>query len=119
MKKFALLLAAEMCLTALVGCGKNEAEKSTEVEEVTLTGTADGFAGPIEVEVVKSGDDITAVNIKAHEESVDDIEAVKAALESVPAAIVEKDGTEVDIVAGATYTSNGIIEAVNNALAEK
>lgn len=40
------------------------------------------------------------------------------AIEQVPAAIVEAQGTEVDVVAGATRTSQGIIAAVKDALAQ-
>ena len=32
--------------------------------------------------------------------------------------VVKKQSTDVDVVSGATYSSNGIIEAINNALAE-
>ena len=38
------------------------------------------------------------------------------ALETIPAAIVAADSADVDVVAGATFTSNGIINAVKNAL---
>ena len=38
------------------------------------------------------------------------------ALEELPAKIVEANSTEVDVIAGATYTSDAIIYAVNNAL---
>lgn len=39
-----------------------------------------------------------------------------AAIETIPAAIVEAQSTDVDAVATATFTSNGIKEAVDNAL---
>ncbi|MGB4440078.1 MAG: FMN-binding protein, partial [Sedimentibacter sp.] len=38
------------------------------------------------------------------------------AIEQLPAKIVEANSTEVDVIAGATYTSKAIIYAVNNAL---
>ena len=41
------------------------------------------------------------------------------AIEKIPAAIVEKQSTDVDTVSGATVTSKAIIEAVNAALAGK
>ena len=78
-----------------------------------LTGTAEGFAGPITVEVTMDGDTITAVTVVSNSETP----AVAAgALEQIPAAIVEANSADVDIVAGATYTSNGIINAVKAAL---
>ena len=78
-----------------------------------LTGTADGFMGPITVEVTMEGSDITAVTVVSNSETP---EIASGALEQIPAAIVEADTADVDIVAGATYTSNGIINAVKNAL---
>ena len=76
-----------------------------------LTGTAEGFAGPITVEVTMDGDTITAVAVTSNSES-----APGAALEDIPAAIVAANSPDVDVVAGATYTSQGIIDAVRNAL---
>lgn len=133
MKKFALLMALVFTLGALVACNNDttteepaateevttEETTVTEVEAETLTGEAEGFGGPIEVEVVREGETITAVNVLNHSESVDDIAEVPTALEEVPAAIVEANGTDgVEVVSGATYTSNGIIEAVNAALGQ-
>ena len=74
-----------------------------------LTGTADGFMGPITVEVTMDGDTITAVTVVSNSETP---EIAGNALEQIPAAIVEANSPDVDIVAGATYTSNGIINAV-------
>lgn len=124
MKKFALLMALVFCLGTLVACNNETApaeDASTEeaAASETLTGEAEGFGGPIEVEVVREGETITAVNVLNHSESVDDIAEVPTALEEVPAAIVEANGTDgVEVVSGATMTSNGIIEAVNAALGQ-
>ena len=78
-----------------------------------LTGTADGFMGPITVSVTMDGDTITAVEVVSNSETP---EIAGGALEQIPAAIVAANSADVDIVAGATYTSNGIINAVKNAL---
>ena len=79
-----------------------------------LTGTADGFIGPITVAVTMDGDTITAVEVISNSET---IEIAGGALEQIPAAIVAANSPNVDVVSGATYTSNGIINAVKNALA--
>ncbi len=121
MKKLALLLALMFSLGTMVACGdkttpETTTTEETTAEEVTLKGSAEGFGGPVEVEVVKSGDTITAVNVVNHSESTDDIAEVAEALETLPAAIVEANGTDgVEGVSGATYTSNAIIDAVNAA----
>lgn len=118
MKKLLIMMMLVLSLAALVACGgKTEAPAEGGAEAVTLNGTAEGFKGPIEVTVTKEGDKIIDVVVDKHEESVDDVAEVKTALETIPAAIVEKNGTEgVEVVSGATYTSQGIIDAVNAAL---
>ncbi|MEG1857638.1 MAG: FAD-dependent oxidoreductase, partial [Pseudoflavonifractor sp.] len=59
---------------------------------------------------------ITAVTVDEHKETAGICEP---ALEQIPAAIVAKQSTEVDAVAGATMTSKGIMTAVANALSGK
>lgn len=93
-----------------------ETTEETTLEDGTYTGTAAGFGGDIEVDVTVVDGAIESVEVISHEESVDDIEEVATAIEEVPAAIVEANSTDVDTVAGATMTSEGIINAVNNAL---
>ena len=78
-----------------------------------LTGTADGFMGPITVEVTMDGDTITGVTVVSNSETPS---IAGNALEQIPAAIVAANSADVDIVAGATFTSNGIINAVKNAI---
>ena len=77
-----------------------------------LTGTANGFVGPITVEVTMDGDTITGVTVVSNSESAPGT----TALEDIPAAIVAANSPDVDVVAGATFTSNGIINAVKNAI---
>ncbi|MGI6726611.1 MAG: FMN-binding protein, partial [Christensenellales bacterium] len=106
-------LALFLCLALMLG-------SLVAVAETTYTGEADGFSDktPIKVTVTVADGKITAVVIDEHGESESMIEAVATALEAVPAAIVEKNEAEVDIVAGATWTSKGIMAAVKAALAQ-
>jgi len=107
-------LALFLCLALMLG-------SLVAVAETTYTGEADGFSDktPIKVTVTVADGKITAVVIDEHGESESMIEAVATALEAVPAAIVEKNEAEVDIVAGATWTSKGIMAAVKAALAQE
>lgn len=91
----------------LVGCG------GEKYEDGTYTGTGKGFGGDIEVEVEVKDGKISSVDVLEHSES-DGI--ADPAIENIPEAIVEKNSTDVDAESGATLTSEGIIEAVNNAL---
>lgn len=85
-----------------------------DVEDGTYTGTADGHNAPIEVEVTVENGEIADVTVLSHEES-DGI--ADPALEEVPTAIVDSNSTEVEVVSGATITSDAIMAAVNDALA--
>lgn len=78
-----------------------------------LTGKAKGYGGELTVSVTMEGDKITAVTVTDNKETPS---IAGNALEKLPAAIVEKNSTDVDIVSGATYTSKAIIAAVNNAI---
>lgn len=89
-----------------------EVPEAGEGEEV-FTGTAEGYGGPINVEVRMKDDKIVAVIVLDHSES-DGIS--DPAINNIPEAMVEANSADVDIVSGATFTSEGIIAAVNDAL---
>lgn len=79
------------------------------------TGCADGYAKNLNVQVEISGGKISDVQVTSHNETPGFYEK---AFESVPAAIIEKQSTDVDTASGATYSSVGIINAVNDALSD-
>ena len=58
-----------------------------------LTGTADGFIGPITVEVTMDGDTITSVTVVDNSET---LSIASGALEQIPQAIVEANSPDVD-----------------------
>ena len=76
-------------------------------------GAGQGLNGPIKVSVTVAGGAITEVKVLEHAETpgISD-----PAIAQIPAAIVAANGTEVDSVTGATFTSQGIKDAVNAAL---
>ena len=80
------------------------------------TATAEGFGGPITVQVTIAGDTITDITIVSHE---GETTSYFAEARSVVSAILES-GTPagVDAVSGATYSSTGILNAVKQALAK-
>jgi uncharacterized protein with FMN-binding domain len=80
-------------------------------------GVGQGNGGPIEVDVTVKGGKITAVTVTKNSETPMIYEAAQA---SILPAIVEKNGTQgVEAVSGASHSSKGIIDAVNNALTGK
>jgi len=79
----------------------------------TATGTAKGFGGDVTVTLTVENGVITA----AKAEGADETPGVGTpALENLPAAMVAGNTVNVDVVAGATFTSNGVIEAAKAAL---
>ena len=74
-----------------------------------------GNNGDIKVDVTFTDAEIKEVKIVEHAETPG---LSDGAIEKVPAAIIEKQSTEVDTIAGATVTSKAIIEAVNAAITE-
>ena len=78
----------------------------------TYKGTAPGYSGDLTVEVTVEGGRIKAIDIT---DTTDD----KAYLDLASGLIddiIDKQTTDVDTVSGATYSSNGIIEATKKAL---
>lgn len=79
----------------------------------TYQGTGTGFQGKITVKVTIKYSKITQIQIVKNEK--DDAAYFNRAL-GVIDNIIALQRTDVDVVSGATYSSNGIIEAVKNAL---
>lgn len=97
---------------------KKEEQKSTvkgsfDVSDGTYYGTGTGFAGKIKVAVTVKDKQITAIEIVENEA---DDDAFFSRAKGVIDKIISGQTLEVDVVSGATYSSNGIISAVKNAL---
>lgn len=101
-----------MMTLALSACSGPSSSASI-YKDGTYAGSAKGMNGDVTVEVKIASDKIESVIVTDHKETpgISD-----PAIETVPNAIVEKNSTEVDIVAGATFTSEAIINAVEQAL---
>lgn len=92
---------------------KSTAKGSFDVSDGTYYGTGTGFAGKIKVAVTVKDKQITAIEI-VENEADDDMFFSRA--KGVIDKIISGQTLEVDVVSGATYSSNGIISAVKNAL---
>ena len=79
----------------------------------TYTGTGEGYGGEITVSVTVSGGQITAIEIVS---APDETPAYLGQALGVIERILARQVPGVDAVAGATFSSEGIMEAVENAL---
>ncbi len=89
--------APELAANEYIGVGKSE------------------IGGEIKVKVTMDGDKIAKIEVLSHGETPAFFEKVNPSLLD---AMVAANSAEVDTVAGATCSSKGLIEAVNNALAQ-
>jgi len=113
--KWLIFLLTIAMIFSLIGCQPKDSEDVTGdglFNPGTYTGEGQGLS-KIKVEVTVTEDKITDIKVVEHNETpgVGDV-----ALEQIPAEIIEYQSLGVDIVAGATMSSNGIIEAITQAL---
>ncbi len=127
MKLKRVLSAGMVCCLLLAGCAANNApqqqQEPTPAPNVpapakapvveTFNGSGAGHNGEIAVEVTVTDGAITDVKVATHAETAG---ICDPAIEQIPKDIIAKNSADVDTVAGATDTSNGIITAVKNAL---
>jgi uncharacterized protein with FMN-binding domain len=106
--------AASAGVTAAGTASKlSKADESGTYKDGTYEGSGTGFRGTVKVSVTIKNSKITNIKILSKQ---DDESFFRRAKSGVVSAILKKQSTNVDTVSGATYSSNGIIEAVRNAL---
>lgn len=101
--------------------GAGQGSTSTPVVEVpesgykdgTYQGSGTGFGGTISVQVTVSGGKISNIDILS---AAGETSSYFSAASGVVSRILSAQNPNVDAVSGATYSSNGIIQAVQNAL---
>lgn len=76
-------------------------------------GTAEGFGGPITVRVTVSDGRITDIQVVSAE---GEDPAYFATAQEVLPALIQTQGSDVDAVSGATFSSTGLIQATAKAL---
>ena len=87
--------------------------KLSEIPDGTYTGEGEGLKSTITVEVTVEGGKITSVEVVSGNDTE---EYFAKAKKEVPQRIVDEQKIDVDAASGATISSNGIKEAVLNAL---
>jgi len=103
-------LAAAILLAGCLGAGSLREPGYTPG---TYEGSGRGYRGPIQVRVQVGPAGIEDIVITGHRESVF---PGLAAMEELLEAVLEYESTDLDTVSGATFSSRGFLEAVENAL---
>lgn len=88
-------------------------ESTGKYKNGTYNGTGSGFRGNIDVTVTVTVGKITDITVNSYN---DDKEFFERAKSKIISEIISKQDTDVSTVSGATFSSNGIIETVSDAL---
>ena len=92
---------------------ESETETESPYADGVYTGEAKGFGGPVKMEVTIADGQITDCTVvSAEKEDAAYFEAAQGVIDE----ILEMQSTDVDVVSGATFSSNGILGAVEDAL---
>jgi uncharacterized protein with FMN-binding domain len=91
------------------------AEPQEDYQDGLYLGTGEGYGGDITVRVTIRDGRIAKLGILSAE---DETPAYFSRAKTLLTAIQAAQSTNVDVVSGATYSSEGILEAVNNALSQ-
>jgi len=107
-KVFILFITITFTLLLLCCCTKKVLYEAGKYE-----GVGQGHHGPIRV--VVTTDEYCIVDIKIIEE-YEMPELAKIVYEKIPKKVIKSNSPDVDVVAGASYTSRGLIEAIKDGL---
>ena len=88
--------------------------KKSVYKDGTYTGFGDGMNGKVKVSVTISQDKITSISVGENSEDEEYLAEAKGVINR----IIASQSTDVDVISGATYSSNGIIGGVNEALSK-
>lgn len=104
---------AEMAETTKKNTTKKGKKGAIDVKDGTYKGSANGYGGKVTVNVTVSKKTMTAIDVVSAPGETDSFfQRAKGVIDKMLTA----QSTDVDVVSGATYSSNGIIGAVKNAL---
>ena len=111
MKYFFLIIIVLFCL---FNCASNEKDKNHNTEGITFCeGAAMGYRGIIRLNISMQGGTITDITVL---ESYEDMAVGRMAIEELIDLVLMYNTTEIDAVSGATETSRGFLDAVENAI---
>lgn len=117
-KRVITLLLSIMMIFVMTACNAKtevvETTAATTAEGGTFIGEAAGKNGPIKVEVTISDGEIKGIEVIENHES----DFTKSTFDELLAIIVAQNTAQVDVITGATLTSEAIIAAVADAISK-
>lgn len=110
-----LFIAGNLAREKMADSVKKTAENNAEgnFQNGIYTGTGEGYRGKVTVTVKVADGKITELVL---DDYADDKSYMERAKNRILQEMISRQNTDVDAVSGATYSSNGLIEAVNKAL---
>lgn len=108
-----LLWGTLAAIVLLTGCLGSDFIREAEYTPDIYDGFGTGYRGSIHVQVQVSAAGIEDIVIVSHEEST---YPGAAAMEELLELVLETGSTDVDVVSGATFSSRGFLDAVEDAL---
>ena len=110
-----LFIAGNLAREKMADSVKKTAENNAEgnFQNGIYTGTGEGYRGKVTVTVKVADGKITELVLNDY---ADDKSYMERAKNRIFQEMISRQNTDVDAVSGATYSSNGLIEAVNKAL---
>jgi len=106
---------ASQISTSSNGSTSTSNSSNGQYKDGTYTGSGSGFGGTTKISVTITNGKITSVNTISNEDTQ---RYYNRAIGTITNSVISKQSGSVDTVSGATYSSNGIIEAVKNALSQ-
>lgn len=123
-KKISVLLLSIGIMASIAGCSKEEDKKeevkSDQVIPVEKTvdgeyeGNGKGFNGTTKVKVSVKNNEVNDIKVLSYEDDEEYMDSAKGIIKNM----FDKKKIDVDEISGATYSSNGIKSAINDALAK-
>lgn len=119
-KILSVLLACAMALS-VAACGTKTTEESApagteaSLKDGEYKAQSQGHNGPVDLEVTVADGKISEVNVASHAETPG---LGDTAMEKIIGTMVENNSVNVETVAGATFSSNAVINGVKTALKE-
>ena len=105
---FFLILVLAVCGCAILN--------SSLLEGEVFEGTGQGYCGPITVQVRVNGNNISEIVIL---DSAEDRIPGTEAIEELNDLVILYNTTDLDVISGATESSRGFLEAVENAIMKR